>query len=64
MFKKAGYVLAVCAIGILAMGWSQSQAPAAAHPARADLSPEGLMVGIGPLPVSKFNDMSFVFTDN
>ena len=48
MFKKAGYVLAVCAIGILAMGWSQSQAPAAAHPARADLSPEGLMVGIGP----------------
>ena len=40
MFKKAGYVFAVCAIGILAIGWSPDEKPAAAYPARADDLPE------------------------
>jgi len=65
MFKTVGFALAICAIGTLTIAWSQtkgSQQPV--HQFVETISPESLMVGIGPLPVSKFNDMSFVFTDN
>ena len=48
MFKTVGFAFAVCAIGTLTIAWSQTKGP---------LQP-------GPLPVSKFNDMSFVFTEN
>jgi len=64
MLKTAGYALAVCAIGTLAIAWSHGQRPQQqAVPFAETISPESLMVGHGPLPESKFNDMSFVFTD-
>jgi hypothetical protein len=64
MFKKAGYVFAVCAIGILAIGWSQTKSPQQPIQLGQTISPERLTAAHGPLPESKFNDMSFVFTDN
>jgi hypothetical protein len=65
MFKTLGFAFAVCAIGTLTIAWSQTKGPQQpAHQFVETISPESLMVRIGPLPVSKFNDMSFVFTDN
>ena len=64
MLKTAGYVCAVLAIGTLAMAWSQTQRPQQQFVAHVEtISPESLMIGHGPLPESKFQDMSFVFTD-
>jgi hypothetical protein len=64
MLKTAGYAFAVCAIGTLAIAWSHTPRPQQqAVPFAETISPEGLMVGHGPLPESKFNDMSFVFTN-
>ena len=64
MLKTAGYVFTVCAIGTLAIAWSHTQRPQQqAAPFAETISPESLTVGHGPLPESKFNDMSFVFTD-
>jgi hypothetical protein len=65
MFKTVGFAFAVCAVGILTIAWSQTKGPLQPAPQLVEtISPESLMVGIGLLPVSKFNDMSLVFTDN
>jgi hypothetical protein len=64
MLKTAGYAFAVCAIGTLAIAWSHTQRPQQKSLAVAEtISPESIMVGHRSLPESKFNDMSFVFTD-
>jgi len=65
MFKTVGFAFAVCAIGTLTIAWSQTKGPV--QPAAQlveTISPELLTASHGSLPVSKFNDMSFVFTEN
>ena len=65
MFKTVGFAFAVCAIGILTIAWSQTKGPQQpVHQFVETISPELLTAAHGPLPVSKFNDMSFVFTEN
>jgi hypothetical protein len=62
MLKTAGYAFAVCAIGTLAIAWSHGQRTQQQPlPVVETISPESLTVGHGPLPETKFNDMSFVF---
>ena len=63
MLKTAGYAFAVCAIGTLAIAWSHTQRPQPIVQLPETISPESLTAGHGPLSESKFNDMSFVFTD-
>ena len=64
MLKTAGYAFAVCAIGTLAIAWSHTQRPQQQSlPLVETISTESMMVGQRSLPESKFNDMSFVFTD-
>jgi hypothetical protein len=48
------------------MAWVQIKNPQqpVQHQLTETISPERLTVGHGPLPESKFNDMSFVFTEN
>jgi hypothetical protein len=60
MLKKASFAFAVCAVGTLAIAWSQhTRAPQiqAVETINPDTLPHG------PLSELKFNDMSFVFTD-
>ena len=65
MFKTVGFGLAVCAIGTLTIAWSQTKGPLQPMPQLVEtISPELLTSAHGALPVSKFNDMSFVFTEN
>jgi hypothetical protein len=65
MLKTAGYAFAVCAIGTLAIAWSHTQSPQQKSlPLVETISPERISAGHGPLSESKFNDMSFVFTDS
>jgi hypothetical protein len=65
MFKTVGFGLAVCAIGTLTIAWSQTKGPLQPMPQLVEtISPELLTSGHGALPASKFNDMSFVFTEN
>jgi hypothetical protein len=61
MLKTAGYAFAVCAIGTLAIAWSHSQRPQQVMTLAETISPESLTVGHGPLPETKFHDMTFVF---
>jgi len=61
MLKKAGYVFAVCALGTLAIAWSHTQSPQQSILVVETISPESLTVGHGPLPETKFSDMTFVF---
>jgi len=63
MHKTAGYAFAVCAIGALAIGWSQTHPQQKPLPLVETISPESLTASHGPLAVSKVNDMSFVFTN-
>ena len=63
MLKTAGYAFAVCAIGTLAIAWSQTHPQQKSLSLVETISPESLTAGHGPLSESKFNDMSFVFTD-
>ena len=64
MIKTAGYICAVLAVGTLAMAWSQTQRPQQQFVAHVEtISPETITAGHGPLAESKFQDMSFVFTD-
>jgi hypothetical protein len=64
MFKTAGTIFAVLAIGTVAIAWSQKGNHQ--QPARyvETISPEKLLPGSGPLSEQQFNDRSFVFTDN
>ena len=65
MFKTVGFAFAVCAIGTLTIAWSQTKGPLQPVPQLVEtISPELLTSGHGALPPSKFNDMSFVFTEN
>ena len=65
MFKTVGFAFAVCAIGTLTIAWSQTKGPQQPVPQLVEtISPERLTSAHGPLPDSKFNDMSFVFTEN
>ena len=61
MLKKAGYVFTVCAIATLAIAWSDAQSPQQSTSKVETISPESLTVGHGPLPETKFSDMTFVF---
>jgi hypothetical protein len=62
MLKTAGFTFAVCAIGTLAIAWSQhTRAPQQPIPVVETITPETLPHG--PLSELKFNDMSFVFTE-
>lgn len=64
MLKTTVYVCAILAIGTLVIAWtSQSQRPQQPTGLVETISPEALTIGHGPLSESKFNDMSFVFTD-
>jgi hypothetical protein len=63
MLKTAGYTFAVCAIGTLAIAWSHTHRTPQTIQAPETISPEAITAGHGPLSESKFNDMSFVFTD-
>jgi hypothetical protein len=63
MLKTVGFAFAVCAIGTLAIAWSHAQRPQQIVQLAETISPENLTAGHGPLSESKFNDMSFVFTD-
>jgi hypothetical protein len=62
MLKTAGFAFAVCAIGTLAIAWSQhTRTPQQPIQAVETVNPDTLPHG--PLSELKFNDMSFVFTD-
>jgi hypothetical protein len=61
MLRTAGYVFAICAIGTLAIAWSQTPPHQKPLPLVETISPESLTAAHGPLSESKFNDMSFVF---
>jgi hypothetical protein len=63
MLKTIGFAFAVCAIGTLAIAWSHMQRPQQLAQLPETISPESITAGHGPLSESKFNDMSFVFTD-
>jgi hypothetical protein len=63
MLKTVGFAFAVCAIGTLAIAWSHTQRPQQIVQLPETISPESLTAAHGPLSESKFNDMSFVFTD-
>ena len=64
MFKTVGFAFAVCAIGTMTIAWSQSKGPLQPVPQLVEtISTELLTAAHGPLPVSQFNDMSFVFTN-
>ena len=65
MFKTVGFAFAVCAIGTMTIAWSQSKGPLQPVPQLVEtISTELLTAAHEPLPVSQFNDMSFVFTEN
>jgi hypothetical protein len=65
MLKTVGFAFAVCAIGTLTVAWSQTKGPLQPPSQFVEtISPELLTAAQGVLPVSKFNDMSFVFTEN
>jgi hypothetical protein len=61
MLKTAGYAFAVCAIGTLAIAWSQTHKPQQNIPVVETISPESLTVGHGPLSETKVDVMTFVF---
>jgi hypothetical protein len=65
MFKTAGTIFAVVAIGTVAIAWSHThkQAPQPA-PLAETIAPEKIVLSGGPLPEQHFSDLSFVFTDN
>ena len=66
MLKTVGFGFAVFAIGTLTIAWSQTKGPLQPMPQLVEaISPEPLDVRPWRTsPASKFNDMSFVFTEN
>lgn len=66
MFRTAGTIFAVIAIGTVAIAWSQSSHKQGSQPAplAGTISPETLPLSSAPLSEQQFNDRSFVFVEN
>ena len=64
MFKTAGTIFAVIAIGTVAIAWTQTHSSAPQPGPHAEtITPEKILTG-GPLPEQQFTDLSFIYTDN